>query len=527
MATPERGEKAIFNAARRIETPEARRRYLEQACADQPDLHARILALLRIHDQELSFLESPAPGLHVETVDTLGEGPGTHIGPYRLVEVIGEGGFGVVFRAEQHEPLRRQVALKVLKPGMDTRRVVARFEAERQALALMDHPHIARILEGGETAAGRPYFVMELVYGVPITLYCDDHNLPLRQRLGLFVAVCQAVQHAHQKGIIHRDLKPSNVLVASEDGKLVPKVIDFGVAKALGQPLSEGTLATGAGVVVGTLAYMSPEQTKLDALDIDTRADIYSLGVVLYELLTGTTPLTRERLKQTDLGEVLRLIREEEPPPPSARLNQTNGSLTSLEAQRKQERACWSREVRDELDWIVMKALEKDRGRRYETASAFAADVQRYLAGEPVLAAPPSATYRLRKFARKHRAALTTAALVALLLVAGVAVSTWQAVRATAAEARAHDKEQQALVQKQRADDEAAIARAITDFLQKELLGQADISLQVGGERNSNITVREVLDRAAQQIDGKFPGQKLTEAAIRFTIGSAYVALGE
>jgi eukaryotic-like serine/threonine-protein kinase len=333
------------------------------------------------------------------------------VGPYKLVEVIGEGGMGTVYLAEQTEPVRRQVALKVIKAGMDSRQVVARFEAERQALALMDHPNIATVLDGGATPDGRPYFAMEIDQGVPITAFCDDRRLTPRERLELFVPVCRAVQHAHQKGVIHRDLKPSNVLVALYDGRPVPKVIDFGIAKAAGQPLTERTLVTGLGAVVGTPEYKSPEQAELNQLDVDTRSDVYSLGVLLYELLTGTTPLQRKRLGEAALLEVLRLVREEEPPRPSTRLSATD-ELPSIAARRGVEPRRLSGLVRGELDWIVMKALEKDRGRRYETATGFAADVQRFLAGDAVLAVPPSAGYRLRKFARRNKARAAAAVLL-------------------------------------------------------------------------------------------------------------------
>ena len=329
-------------------------------------------ALLRAQGAAGSFLESQAPSPAM-TVDEqpVGEGPGTVIGPYKLVQQIGEGGMGTVWMAEQTEPVKRLVALKLIKAGMDSRQVIARFEAERQALALMDHPNIARVLDAGTTGAGRPYFVMELVKGVPITKYCDEHHLTPRQRLELFIPVCQAVQHAHQKGIIHRDLKPSNVLVALYDGKPVPKVIDFGVAKATGQQLTDRTLFTGFGTIVGTLEYMSPEQAEINQLDIDTRSDIYSLGVLLYELLTGTTPLDQEGLEKAGMLEMLRLIREEEPPKPSTQAEHGRG-LPTLAANRGTEPAKLTTLVRGELDWIVMKALEKDRDRRYETANGFA-----------------------------------------------------------------------------------------------------------------------------------------------------------
>jgi WD40 repeat protein/serine/threonine protein kinase len=451
-------EAVIFNAARRLRGAEARRRYLEQACGTDTPLRARVEALLKVHEHEPGFLEAPLlparPGM-----GPFVEGAGTRIGPYELVEQIGEGGFGVVFRAEQRQPIRRSVALKLLKPGMDTRAVVARFEAERQALALMDHPNIAHVLDGGETASGRPFFVMELVNGVPITRFCDEHRLTPRDRLGLFVAVCRAVQHAHQKGIIHRDLKPSNVLVTTYDGAPVPKVIDFGVAKALGERLSDRTLVTSSCSIIGTLEYMSPEQADWGAHDIDTRADIYSLGVVLYELLTGTTPLARHRLEQAPMSEALRAIREEDPPKPSARLSGTLQSMTSIAAERQSPPALLARMMRGELDWIVMKALDKDRSRRYATANGLARDIERYLQNEPVEACPPSTWYRLRKVAGKHRTLLGAAAGFSLFLAAGVIVSTWLAVRATQAEQAADLERNRAEAETQQAVRQLYAAR--------------------------------------------------------------------
>ena len=370
----------------------------------------------------------------------LRERPGTVIGPYKLLQQIGEGGMGTVFMAEQTQPVQRKVALKVIKPGMDSRQVIARFEAERQALAMMDHVNIARVLDAGATETGRPYFVMELVHGVPITKYCDDNHLTPRERLELFVPVCQAIQHAHQKGIIHRDIKPSNVMITLYDGKPVPKVIDFGVAKATEQKLTERTLFTQYGTMVGTLEYMSPEQAEMSALGVDTRSDIYSLGVLLYELLTGSTPLSHKRVKEAAYGEILRMIKEEEPPRPSTRLSDSGEALASISAQRHMEPAKLTKLVRGELDWIVMKTLEKDRNRRYETANGFAADVQRYLNDEPVQACPPSAGYRFRKFARRNKRMLATVGLLALALITGTVVSAWQAIRATEAEGLAQTR---------------------------------------------------------------------------------------
>ncbi|MGH7140176.1 MAG: serine/threonine-protein kinase, partial [Pirellulales bacterium] len=393
-------------------------------------LRAEVEALLAAGDQAGSFLESPAvaPALVATVERPIAERPGTMIGPYKLLEQIGEGGFGVVFMAEQTQPVRRKVALKVLKPGMDTRQVVARFEAERQALAIMDHPNIAKVHDGGATPSGRPYFVMELVKGVPITEFCDHNQLTPRQRLELFIHVCQAVQHAHQKGIIHRDLKPSNILVVVHDTTPVVKVIDFGVAKALGQELTDKTLFTGFAQMVGTPLYMSPEQAGQSGLDVDTRSDIYSLGVLLYELLTGTTPFTKEQFRAAGYDEIRRIIREEEPPKPSTRISTLGQAASTVSTNRKSDPKHLGRLLRGEVDWIVMKALEKDRNRRYETANGLARDIERYLHDEPVQACPPSAWYRFRKFTRRKKIALAMAAYVFLAL-SGIAGGLGWAVR--------------------------------------------------------------------------------------------------
>jgi WD40 repeat protein/serine/threonine protein kinase len=420
--------KSIFLAAIEDHVPEQWPAFLEQACAGDVFLRAEVEKLLRAQSEMGSFYEAPRSALLAPGDEPMSEGPGTVIGPYKLLEQIGEGGFGVVYMAEQQQPLRRRVALKIIKPGMDSKQVVARFEGERQALAMMDHTNIARVLDAGATDAGRPYFVMELVRGIPITQFCDDNRLTPRERLELFVAVCQAVQHAHQKGVIHRDIKPSNVLVTLYDGTPVVKVIDFGIAKALGQQrLTDKTLFTGLAQMIASPLYMSPEQAEMSGLDADTRTDIYSLGVLLYELLTGTTPFDKERLKEASYEEIRRIIREEEPAKPSTRISTLGQAATSVSVNRKSEPKRLSQLFRGELDWIVMKALEKDRNRRYETASSFAADVQRYLHDEPVQACPPSTVYRFRKFARRNKAALMAASAVAvavLLAVAGLAAGT-------------------------------------------------------------------------------------------------------
>jgi non-specific serine/threonine protein kinase/serine/threonine-protein kinase len=538
---------ALVRAATAKANAAERAAFLDEACAGDADLRRQVEALLHTPDgleiqpdKSTTVVErtgEPAPPIDAGPAALpAGEVPGTSVGPYHLLERIGEGGMGVVYRAEQAAPVRRQVALKVIKPGMDSAQVIARFKAERQALALMDHLHIARVLDAGTTASGRPYFAMELVEGVPITRYADEMHLSLRQRLELFLPVCRAVQHAHQKGIIHRDLKPSNILVSLQDGQPVPKVIDFGLAKALHQRLTDHSLHTGLGMVMGTLEYMAPEQAGVSAMDIDTRADIYSLGAVLYELLTGSPPLDRGRLRGASLIEVLRRIREDEPPPPSARLGQAPAALAALAAARRTEPRRLARLVRGELDWIVMKALEKDRSRRYDTASGLARDLERHLADEPVTAGPPSAGYQLRKFARKHRRALFTAAAFALLLVVGAAVSGWLALQAVRERDRAVDAEQRAVRERDRAVDaeqravglaevartEAATAKAMNDFLQFDLLLPADPAIQPV----SDVTLRAVLDRAARKIAGRFPQQPLVEAEIRQVIGLAYNSLG-
>jgi serine/threonine protein kinase len=433
------------------------------------------------------------------------ETSGTVIGRYHLLQKIGEGGMGEVWLAEQKEPVRRRVALKLIKAGMDTREVVARFESERQALALMDHPAIAKVLDAGSTPQGAPYFVMEYVAGVPITTYCDNHRLSTRDRLELFMHVCEGVQHAHQKAIIHRDLKPSNILVTAVDGHPAPKIIDFGVAKALTQKLTADTMFTRVGAMIGTPEYMSPEQALSSGEDIDTRTDVYSLGIIFYELLAGVHPID---LRKVAFEEFLRRLREDDPPKLSTKFRaQDPATSTDLARKRHTEPPALVKQMRGDLDSIALKALEKDRARRYGSPSDFALDIARYLNNEPVLAVPPSLAYRTRKFARRYRVALITACAFALVLIAAAVISIRQSIRA---------------------NREAAVAQAVNDFLQNDVLAQASASKQAGSSAkpDPDLKVRTALDRAAQRIPGKFDRQPEVEASIRDTMGQTYMDLG-
>jgi len=424
VATDKKTEKAIFDAALRFKSREERDAYVSETCGDDERLLAGVWALLQYHEKG-SFLDAPILEPAITWDDSpISESPGTVIDKYRLLEKIGEGGMAVVYMAEQEQPIRRKVALKIIKLGMDTKQVIARFEAERQALALMDHLCIAKVLDAGATETGRPYFVMELVTGVSITDYCDKNNLGTKDRLALFIQVCNAIQHAHEKGVVHRDIKPSNVMVAHHDGKPVPKVIDFGIAKATNQRLTEKTLFTRYAHIIGTPAYMSPEQAELSDLGIDSRSDIYSLGVLLYELLTGTTPFSKEELRKAGYVEMQRIIREEEPAKPSVKLSTLGETLADIAERRGYTPDLLTKTVRGDLDLIVMKTLEKDRTRRYEGAVELANDVERHLNCEPVQAAPPSTIYRLRKFVRRNRVAVITVSLVAAALAVGAVTTT-------------------------------------------------------------------------------------------------------
>jgi serine/threonine protein kinase len=513
-------EKSIFLQAMEIAAPVERAAYLDQACGNNRALRAEVESLLEAHDKPQALLDANhAVTMHLARPSVL-DGPGTVIGPYKIYEQIGEGGFGIVFMAEQQKPIRRKVAIKIVKPGMDSRQVIARFEAERQALALMDHPNIAKVLDAGQTSTGRPYFVMELVKGLPITEFCDQGRLTPRERLELFANVCRAVQHAHQKGIIHRDLKPSNVLVTLQDGAPLVQVIDFGIAKALGQQLTDKTVLTGFAQTIGTPLYMPPEQTALSKADVDTRSDVYALGVLLYELLTGTTPFERERLHAAGYDEMRRIIREEEPPRPSTRLSTlAKGSLSTICEQRRADPRKLSAEVRGELDWIVMKCLEKDPNRRYESASALAADVQRYLDDLPVQALPPSAIYRLRKMLRRHKGAAIAACVILLLLVGGIVGTSWGLVQA-------EDARQAEGKRAEEAQAREAETKAVLEFVEKRIFAAARPEGREGG-LGREVTLPRAIEASLPFLATSFPDQPLIEARLRQWVGTSFIHLGE
>ena len=500
---------SIIHEAQRIAAPEERSAYVHRACQGAAAIETAVLELLTLSDTlSIGEVHRTSEGREATTVAAPVRGPeqpGQVIGRYELLHLIGEGGFGTVFLAEQREPVRRSVALKIIKLGMDTRRIVARFEAERQALALMDHPNIARVFDAGATESGRPYFVMELVSGEPITQYCDRHRLTVRGRLALFGQVCSAVQHAHTKGIIHRDLKPGNILVSTHDDRPFAKVIDFGIAKAAYAPLADKTVFTDPHQFMGTPTYVSPEQAE-GLADIDTRTDVYALGVVLYELLTGSTPFSSAELQRAGLAEMHRIIREVEPPGPSTRISKSTGTLPAIAANRAIDARTLCAVVRGELDWIVMKCLEKDRARRYEGAGSLAADIERYIRGEAVFAAPPGTTYRLQKFVRRHRIGVAAGALVAMALIVGLSLALFGLRSAT------HARDAEAVARRQ--------AESALEFVSK-MFGAVDPRM---AERY-DVKVAEILDPASAKVGPAFAGDAEGEATVRAVLGRAYGSL--
>jgi serine/threonine protein kinase/tetratricopeptide (TPR) repeat protein len=511
--------KQIFQEALDL-SPAEREAFLDRACEGDDHLRAEVETLLTAHEGGGDRLLPTTVWMPDSRLPL--EGPGTTIGRYRLLQQIGEGGFGSVYMAEQEQPVRRKVALKIIKLGMDTKQIIARFEAERQALALMDHPNIARVLDAGATETGRPYFVMELVRGIPITDYCDQNNLTTGERLTLFQAVCGAVQHAHQKGIIHRDIKPSNVMVTLHDGVPVPKVIDFGIAKATNQKLTEKTLFTEFHQFVGTPQYMSPEQAEMSGLDVDTRTDIYALGVLLYELLTGTTPFDAQRLRGLAYSEIHRVIREEEPDKPSTRVSTLGHDATAKAKSRKTDVGTLRKDLSGDLDWIVMRAIEKDRTRRYDTANSLRLDIERHLKNEPILASPPSASYRIRKFVRRNRTAVLVFGVVAAALLTGVGVATYGFLQASRERAIARQ--------------EAEAATAINDFFTDMLaslnprpfasrLASPTLGVEADAAPRKDVSVKEMLRQATDRIGASFEGKPLLEAEARETIGKTLFGL--
>ncbi len=497
----------IFHDASEL-APEDRPVFLDGACGDDDAMRQEVESLLESQGSSLS-LPTPEAILGMSLPDDELEvaAPGDLIGPYRILREVGQGGMGVVYEAEQQEPVRRRVALKLIRLGMDTAQVVARFEAERQALAMMNHPCIARVLDAGATASGRPYFVMEFVDGEPLTSYCDARRLRTGDRLELFLAVCSGVQHAHQKGIIHRDLKPGNVLVAEQDGKPVPKIIDFGIAKAVEQRLTEKTLFTHAGVLMGTPEYMSPEQAGQSGMDVDTRTDVYSLGVLLYELLVGALPFDPQELRRAGYDEIRRRIREDEPPRPSTRLSTLTGTDPGIAERRRTDAVSLARRLRGDLDWITMKALEKSPDQRYPSPSELAADVRRHLQEEPVLAGPPTASYRLRKFVRRHKVAVAAGSAVAIALVVGMAAASFGLVRARAAERQARE--------------EARTAQEISGFLAGLFRGSEPSARDV-----DSVTAREILDRGVKRIESDLETEPELRSRLMAEMGSVYAQLG-
>lgn len=518
MNATQQGVKDLFLQA--LDLPDDDRAgFLDNACAPDQTLRAQVEAMLETYGKAQKFLASPT----IKATDEIHEArtrlslpPETKIGPYEVGAMLGEGGFGEVYKARQTEPVRRNVALKVIKLGMDTREVIARFQAERQALAMMDHPNIAVVFDAGATETGRPYFAMELVQGLPITKYCDEKKMTIRERLSLFMKVCRAVQHAHQKGIIHRDLKPSNVLVTTSDNKPLPKIIDFGIAKAVEKQTFEATRMTHAGQFVGTPAYMSPEQMETARLDVDTRSDLYSLGVLLYELLTGVTPLDSDLMRKASLSEVERMVLEHVPQPPSRRLRNMSRSLTDVAGRRRTNGANLVRTVEGDLDWIIMKALEKDRSRRYPTANALLADIERYLTDQPVEAGPPGTAYRIRKFAKRYRVSLALSTVIAVVLIALVSLSVASDIRARRAEKLASAEAQSAYAELQK--------KVAISYFVRDMLSGVDPAVAQGEDRT---LLRKILEQATRRAWHEFADQPELEAPIRSLIGATYLRIGD
>jgi len=525
MSEVEQREEAVFEAALKLPADQ-RAAYLDKACSGNVRLRHRVEGLLGAFDRAGGFLNEPAipsPDPTVRCSLPVAEKAGDKIGRYKLLQQIGEGGCGVVYVADQEEPLRRRVALKIIKLGMDTKQVIARFEAERQALAMMEHPNIAKVLDAGATDTGRPYFVMELVRGIRITQFCDENKLSTEERLKLFVPICQAIQHAHQKGVIHRDIKPSNVLVTINDGVPVPKVIDFGIAKATAGRLTDQTVYTALEQFIGTPAYMSPEQAVMTSLDIDTRSDIYSLGVMLYELLTGSTPFDQKELLKVGIDEMRRTIREQEPPRPShQRSTMAAEELTTTAKRRRTDVSKLVHLLRGDLDWIVLKCLEKDRARRYETANGLAMDVQRHLNDEPVVARPPSKLYELQKALHRHKFGFAAGAVLMMALTLGGAVSMWQFVEKSRALQRAVEAEQEQALLTQRAEGEAEKNTQFAQFM-KDILSAAGPSVARGRDP---AVLKEILQKTAERVTKELKDQPEVQGDLWFTLGTTYNDIG-